>query len=102
MCNCQVSRKINIFCGLYKKEKIYPVNNIIFSTEFCLFYTRHITSPFFMKQLCERVALEDVRANFLFQFFEIQNICKMKFKMEGAYAPMFQNTNKRIQLVNSK
>jgi hypothetical protein len=26
----------------------------------------------------------------------------MKFKMEGAYAPMFQNTNKRIQLVNSK
>ena len=67
----QVSRKINIFCGLCKKEKIYLVKNIIFSTEFCLFYTRRMTSRFFMKQLCERVAHEDVRANFCFNFLEI-------------------------------
>jgi hypothetical protein len=49
--------------------KIYLVKSIIFSTEFYLFYTRHMRSPFFMKQLCERVPREDVRANFLFQFF---------------------------------
>jgi hypothetical protein len=29
---------------------------------------------------------------FGFNFFEIQNMCKMHFKIEGAYAPMFQNT----------
>jgi hypothetical protein len=69
MCMRQVSRKNNIFCGLCKKEKTYPVKSIVFSTEFCLFYTRHMISSFFMKRLCERVAREDVRANFLFQFF---------------------------------
>jgi hypothetical protein len=60
-----------MFCGLCKKEKIYLLKSLIFSIEFCLFYTRHTTSRIFMKQLCERVAREDVRSNFLFQFFEI-------------------------------
>jgi hypothetical protein len=62
----QVSRETNIFCGLYKKEKTYLVKSIIFSTEFCLFYTRHMISRFFMKQLCKRVAREDLHANFWF------------------------------------
>ena len=66
---CQVSRKNNIFCDLCKKEIVYLVKSIIFSTEFYLFYTRHMISHFFMKQLCKRVACKDVRADFLFQFF---------------------------------
>jgi hypothetical protein len=37
-----------------------------------------------MKQLCERVAHEDVHANFSFHFFKIQNMWKMNFKIEGA------------------
>jgi len=69
MCVRQVSRKNNIFYDLCKKEKTYPVKNIVLSTEFCLFYTRHMISSFFMKRLCERVAHEDVRADFLFQIF---------------------------------
>jgi hypothetical protein len=45
-----------------------------------------------MKRFCERVAREDVHVNFLFQYFlKIQNICKLHFKIEGAYTPMFQN-----------
>jgi hypothetical protein len=28
---------------------------------------------------------------FRFNFFEIQNMCKMHFKLKGAYAPIFQN-----------
>jgi hypothetical protein len=32
-----------------------------------------------MKQFCERVSLEDVRANFLFYFFEIQKIQQKAF-----------------------
>lgn len=71
MCIRQVSRKNNIFCSLSEKEKIYLVTSLCFSTEFCLFYTRHMTCRFFMKRLYERVAHEDVRAKFLFQFFDI-------------------------------
>ena len=55
----QVSRKTNNFCGLYKKEKTYLVKSIIFSTEFYFFYTRHMISQFFMKQLYKRVAREE-------------------------------------------
>jgi hypothetical protein len=29
---------------------------------------------------------------FRFDFSKIQNLCKMHFKIEGAYASMFQNT----------
>jgi hypothetical protein len=64
-----------------KKEKTYPVKTIVLNTEFCLFYTRHIISSFFMKRHCERVAHKDVCANFLFQFFKIYNMCKMHFKI---------------------
>jgi hypothetical protein len=56
--------KTDILCGLYKKAKVYLVKSIIFSTEICLFYTRHMISQFFMKRLCEHVAREDVRATF--------------------------------------
>jgi hypothetical protein len=65
----QVSIKTDIFYALHKKEKIYVVTSFILSTEFCLFYTRHKISQILTKQLCGRVACEDVRANFLFQIF---------------------------------
>jgi hypothetical protein len=43
MCVRQVSRKINIFVAYVKKrEKTYLVKSIIFTTEFCLFYTKSI------------------------------------------------------------
>jgi hypothetical protein len=61
--------KNQYFCGLYKKEETYLVKNIIFSTEFYLFYTHHMISRFFMKQLSKRVAREDLHVNFWFQFF---------------------------------
>ena len=70
----QVTRKTNIFCGLCKKVKLYLVKSIIFITEFCLFYTLHMISRFFMKRLCERVASVDVRTKFFVSIF-------LKFKM---------------------
>jgi hypothetical protein len=33
---------------------------------------------------------EDIRAHFLFYFFEILKVFKIYFKIEEAYAPMFQ------------
>jgi hypothetical protein len=64
VCSSRFHEKL-IFCVVYiKKEKVYLVKSLIFSTEFCLFYTRHMISPFFMKRLYEHVAREDVRANF--------------------------------------
>jgi hypothetical protein len=56
-----------MFSGLCKKEKTYLLKRFIFSIEF-IFYTRHTTNLFFMKQLCECVAHEeeDVCSNFLF------------------------------------
>jgi hypothetical protein len=69
MCVHQVLYKKNIFCSLREKEKNYLVISLSFSTEFCPFYTRHMTNHFFMKRLCKRLAHEDVRAKFLFHFF---------------------------------
>jgi hypothetical protein len=43
-----------------------------------------------MKRLYERVAREDVQF-FCFIFLKFK-IYKMHLKIEGAYAPMFQNT----------
>jgi hypothetical protein len=53
-----------ILCVIYTKKKVYLVKFFIFSTEFCLFYTRPMISRFFMKRLSEHIAREDVRANF--------------------------------------
>jgi hypothetical protein len=39
-----------------------------FSIKFYFINTRHMTSRFIVQRLCEYVAREDVRANFLFQF----------------------------------
>lgn len=65
----QFDYKTEIFCGLCKKDKKFHVKNIIFSTKFYLFYTGHKTTQFFMKRLHADVACEDLRANFLFDFF---------------------------------
>jgi hypothetical protein len=51
-----------------------------------------------MKQFCMRVPREDVRENFSFQYFKIQNMYNMNFKIVRAYAPMFQNTTPCIMM----
>jgi hypothetical protein len=59
------------FCGLCKQEKNDLLKSFICSIEFSPFYTRHKASQFFMKRLYERVAREDVRANFSVDLFKI-------------------------------
>jgi hypothetical protein len=78
-----------IFFVVYvKKRKLILWKALFLVLCFIFLHTSHDKS-----QLFKGVAREDVHANFLFHFFEIQNMCKMHFKMEGAYAPMFQNTS---------
>jgi hypothetical protein len=67
MCIRQVSGGTNILCGLRKKRENLYSEKALFLALICLFYT----SLFFMKQLCGRVACEDVHANFSFQFLKI-------------------------------
>jgi hypothetical protein len=52
-----------------KKTKKINEKCLIFSTNFFLFYTRETARRFIVKRLCGHVAHEDVRADFLFQFF---------------------------------
>jgi hypothetical protein len=83
MCISQILWETDIFYGLCKKEKNYPVKSLIFSTEFFPFYTRQMTNRFFMKWLCGRVECEDVHADFLFQIFNISKCVYDVLKNKG-------------------
>jgi hypothetical protein len=57
---------------------------LMFSTKFYLFYTRHIIRRFVVQRLCGHIAREDVRLNFLFQFFNILKYVKYVFQNIGS------------------
>jgi hypothetical protein len=67
--------KMNDFCGLCKRQKIYS-EKPCFSIKFCRFYTCHMTSRFVVKQQCGHVAC----ANFWFIFLTFRNMPKCILK----------------------
>jgi hypothetical protein len=75
-CVCKVLPKTDTFYGICKKDKNCHVKCPIFSIKFYLCYTRHIKRRFIVQRLYEHVAHEDVRVDFLFQFFDISKFVK--------------------------
>jgi hypothetical protein len=98
-------REAPIYFMVYvKKGKICLLKRLIVSIEFCLFYTRHTISRFFMKRLCGCIAREDVRLNFCFKFLTFRIVSKMHLIIKGAYAPISKNTTserRRTHTLNS-
>jgi hypothetical protein len=77
---CKFLPKTDTFCGLCKKDKNCHLKCHSFSTTFNLFYTRHMTRRFVVQRFCGHVAHKDVRAHFLFQFFNILKYVKYVFQ----------------------
>jgi hypothetical protein len=65
----KVLRKNNIARSRCKKDKTCMIQYLLFSIKIYLFYVGQMTSRLFVKRLCAHTTCEDVRVNFLFEFF---------------------------------
>jgi hypothetical protein len=65
----KVLQKNDIARGRCKKDKTCMIQYLLFSIKICLFYVGQMTSRFFVKRHCAHTTCEDVRVNFLFEFF---------------------------------
>jgi hypothetical protein len=63
MCARQVSRKIDIFCGLCKRDKINLVQSHFLTLNFIFLYVTQKISIFFVKRLSEHTECRDIRAH---------------------------------------
>jgi hypothetical protein len=58
----------HFLCLVLKRQKNVSCN-ANFSIKICLFYAQHKKCHFLVKQLCENIECQDLRANFFVDFF---------------------------------